>query len=59
MTNENLELQKKIKEGINLIENNKFLEAEKIFYKLLENNETKTTALGKGNALNNPSSGLS
>ena len=45
MINENLELQKRIKEGINLIENNNFLEAEKIFDKLLENNETNTTGL--------------
>ena len=45
MTNENLELQKKTKEGINLIESNNFLEAEKIFDKFLENHETEITGL--------------
>ena len=45
MIDENLELQKKIKEGINLIENNNFLEAEKIFDKFLKNKETETTGL--------------
>ena len=45
MIKENLELQKKTKEGINLIESNNFLEAEKIFDKFLENNETEITGL--------------
>ena len=45
MINENIELQKKIKEGISLIENNNFLEAEKIFDKFLKNNETELTGL--------------
>ena len=35
MTNNNSELQKKIKKGINLIEKNNFLEAEKIFKNFL------------------------
>ena len=41
----NNELQKKIKEGINLIEKNNFLEAEKIFKKFLNNKETESTGL--------------
>ena len=45
MIKENLELQKKTKEGIDLIESNNFLEAEKIFDKFLENNETEITGL--------------
>ena len=40
-----MEIQKKIYEGINLIEKNNFLEAEKIFDKFLKNNETETTGL--------------
>ena len=45
MIKENLEIQKKTKEGIDLIESNNFLEAEKIFDKFLENNETEITGL--------------
>jgi len=39
------ELQKKINEGINLIEKNNFLEAEKIFSNFLNNKDTETTGL--------------
>ena len=40
MENEKLEIEKKINEGINLFENNKYEESIKIFEKLKENYKT-------------------
>jgi len=40
MENEKLEIEKKINEGINLFENNKYKESIKIFEKLKENSKT-------------------
>ena len=45
MTKRDPEFQKKINEGINLIEKNNFLEAEKIFSNFLNNKDTETTGL--------------
>ena len=40
MDNEKLEIEKKVNEGINLFENNKYDESIKIFEKLKENSKT-------------------
>ena len=45
MIKRNSDLQKKINEGINLIEKNNFLEAEKLFSNFLNNKDTETTGL--------------
>ena len=45
MENEKLEIEKKINEGINLFENNKYEESIKIFEKLKENSKTSIVGL--------------
>ena len=42
---DNKTIQEKIKEGVNLIENNNFVEAQKIFQNFLNNKETEATGL--------------
>ena len=45
MTTKNSEVQIKINEGVNLIEKNNFLEAEKIFLPFVDNKETEIIGL--------------
>jgi len=45
MENEKLEIEKKINEGINLFENNKYEESIKIFEKLKENSKTSIVGI--------------
>ena len=48
MDNEKLEIEKKVNEGINLFENDKYEESIKIFEKLKENSKTSIVGLFLG-----------